>query len=74
VERTQPGQAEFVVCDHTIYHYFRLWRLSGLWQVIHTILREMLRQALGRNAQPSAAIIDSQSMCAASRGGCIPSI
>src|SRR5215212_3139156 len=53
----------------TVYHYFRLWRLSGLWQAIHTILREMLRQALGRNAQPSAAIIDSQSVKTTYVGG-----
>lgn len=46
----------------TVYHYFRLWRLTGLWQAIHTILREMVRQALGRNQQPSAAIIDSRSV------------
>src|SRR5689334_11407813 len=46
----------------TVYHYFRVWRLNGLWEAIHTILREMLRQALGCNPQPSAAIIDSQSV------------
>src|SRR5262245_34694493 len=53
----------------TVYHYFRLWRLSGLWQAIHTILREMLRQALGREVQPSAAIIDSQSVKTTGVGG-----
>lgn len=53
----------------TVYHSFRLWRLSGLWQAIHTILREMVRQSLGRNTQPSAAIIDSQSVKSTSVGG-----
>ena len=56
----------------TGYHYFRVWRLSGLWQAIHTILRELARQELGRTVQPSAAIIDSQSVCAASHSRCIP--
>lgn len=53
----------------TVYHYFRLWRLTGLWEAIHTVLREMLRQALGRNLQPSAAIIDSQSVKTTYVGG-----
>jgi transposase len=53
----------------TVYHYFRLWRLTGLWQAIHTILREMVGQALGRNVQPSAAIIDNQSVKTTGVGG-----
>lgn len=64
---------EWLPCDFphwkTVYHYFRLWRLSGLWQAIHTILREMVRQMLRRNAQPSAAIIDSQSVKTTYVGG-----
>jgi len=28
----------------TVYHYFREWCLSGLWQAIHTVLREMVRR------------------------------
>src|SRR6266851_2689319 len=27
----------------TVYHYFRLWRLDGTWERIHTALRERLR-------------------------------
>jgi len=46
----------------TVYHYFRLWKRSGLLQEIHTHLRQYLRLAEGRKAQPSAAIIDSQSV------------
>jgi putative transposase len=46
----------------TTYHYFRLWRLDGTWEQIHTALRERLRSAIGRNPQPSAAILDSQSV------------
>ena len=43
--------------------------MSGLWQAIHTILREMVRQAIGREAQFSAAIIDSQSVKTTGVGG-----
>ena len=46
----------------TVYHYFRRWKRTGLWVQIHTQLREQVRQAAGRHRQPSAAIIDSQSV------------
>jgi putative transposase len=46
----------------TVYHYFRLWRLDGTWEKINTALREEVRVKAGRNAQPSAGIVDSQSV------------
>jgi len=46
----------------TTYHYFRLWKHNGLLEKIHTHLREHLRRVEGRKSQPSAAIIDSQSV------------
>jgi putative transposase len=46
----------------TVYHYFRLWSRNGLWERLHTALREQVRQKMGREAQPSAGIIDSQSV------------
>ena len=56
----------------TVYHYFRLWKRNGLWVKIHTYLRETTRLLAGRNRQPSAAIIDSQSVksseCSDERG------
>ncbi len=45
----------------TVYHYFRIWRKNGRWQKIQDTLVTRVRTAEGRNAQPSAAIIDSQS-------------
>ena len=53
----------------TVYHYFRLWRKDGTWERVHAILREQLRVRLGRNAQPSAGIIDSQSVKTTGVGG-----
>jgi putative transposase len=46
----------------TVYHYFRAWRLSGVWERMHLALRERVRVRLRRNPQPSAAIVDSQSV------------
>lgn len=46
----------------TVYHYFRLWRLDGTWEKVHTMLREEVRKQEGRDAQPSAGSIDSQSV------------
>jgi putative transposase len=46
----------------TTYHYFRLWKHNGSLVQIHTQLRELVRSVEGRKSQPSAAIIDSQSV------------
>src|ERR1044071_4006168 len=37
----------------TVYHYFRDWRQAGLWEQIHTQLREQVRLRAGREATPS---------------------
>jgi len=46
----------------TVRYYFDKWTLDGTWEALNTTLREQVRQRAQRNVQPSAAIVDSQSV------------
>jgi putative transposase len=52
----------------TVYHYFRLFRMSGMWEELNTKIRAAVREKAGKAAQPSAMIADSQSAKSAEGG------
>jgi putative transposase len=53
----------------TVYHYFRRFRLDGVWQRLQDTLRRLVRLQAGRTPEPTAAILDSQSIRTSQRGG-----
>ena len=46
----------------TVFYYFNAWRKDGSWKKLNDTLRCQVRVMQGRNEQPSAGIIDSQSV------------
>jgi putative transposase len=54
---------------NSVYYHFHKWCGDGTWEAVNTALREQVRTAAGRKAQPSLAIIDSQSVKTTEVGG-----
>ncbi len=52
----------------TVYNIFRKFQRDGIWETIWAELHMALREQLGREASPSAAVIDSQSLKSAEKG------
>src|SRR5215218_8180041 len=53
----------------TVYWYFRKWRIDGTWEKINQSIRERLRVRLKRDPEPSAGVVDSQSVRSTAVGG-----
>ena len=53
----------------TVYYYLRRWQREGVWDRVHHTLVMADREQAGRQASPSAAILDSQSVRTADQKG-----
>ena len=53
----------------SVHQQFRVWRDDGTWERVSRALREQGRRTSGRNAAPTVAIIDSQSVKTTGKGG-----
>jgi putative transposase len=52
----------------TVYGYFRRFRILGIWELINQPVHRAVRQQAGREAQPSATILDCQTAHSAEGG------
>jgi transposase len=53
----------------TVQRYFYAWQAAGLWETINFRLLQQARERAGREASPSAGVIDSQSARTTESGG-----
>ena len=65
-EKTAPSKSGI---KQTVYYYLRRWQREGVWDRVHHALVMADRERVGREASPSAAILDSQSVKTADQKG-----
>ncbi|QOC90879.1 IS5 family transposase [Micromonospora craniellae] len=52
------------------HRWFTAWRRNGTWDAIHDELRRQVRVAAGRGPEPTAAVLDAQSIKSSEGGEC----
>ena len=52
----------------TVYNIFRKFQQEGVWEAIWSELHAALRERLGRDASPTAGVLDSQTLKSAEKG------
>jgi transposase len=55
----------------TVYWYFQTWTRDGTWSRMHDALVDLVRQQEQRDPQPTAIIVDTQSVKSTEKGGSV---
>ena len=64
-----PNPGQRLAAKSTVHDYLMLWDWDGTLARVHHALYLMVRELEGREASPSAGVIDSQSVKSAEKGG-----
>ena len=56
----------------TVYYYLRRWQREGVWNQVHHVLVIRDREHVGREASPTAGMLDSQSVRTADQKAAVP--
>jgi putative transposase len=54
---------------YAVFYHYAQWREDGTWEHVTQALRERYRRTIGRAPQPTAAILDTQSVKTTEMGG-----
>ncbi|MGW7530613.1 transposase [Streptomyces sp. NPDC054783] len=62
VYQPHPVLPDRLIFLRTVYGYFAAWQKEGIFDQLNGLLRRLVREAEGRDAEPSACALDAQSI------------